>query len=490
MALKFILEAVATHRPNSPQPDRPTATIPPHIAAALSRGADPVVKILIASWGSYGDVYPYVGLALALKARGHEPRLAMADFYRPLVESLGFPFHAIGPQIDPENHALVARLIDPIKGPEALVAGLVVPAVRQDYDALAAAADDVDVMVTHPLTFAAPLVAQARRIPWASTVLAPMSFFSASDPPVLALAPALIHVRHLGSWYGKVLGRIARAQTRVWVRPIDELRRDVGLPAGDHPLFEGQFSPYLTLALFSRVFATPQPDWPPHVEMTGFVFYNGPEMLDPQVDAFLADGPPPVVFTLGTSAVHAAGTFYEESVQAAVRLGLRAVLLTGGIAQNRPKAVTSKDVLVVDRAPHQLLFPRAAVVVHQGGAGTTGQALRSGRPMLVVPHAHDQPDNAFRARRLGVARTVQPARYRAGRVSRDLDALLRDGGYAARAEEIAAIVRAEGGAAAAAAAIEARFRANLSPGNANGSTGRTPPGGLGRGASKKEKLDG
>jgi UDP:flavonoid glycosyltransferase YjiC (YdhE family) len=404
----------------------------------------------------------------------------MPDFYRPFVASLGFPFHAIGPQIDPEDRGLVARLIDPVTGPEALIAGLVVPAVRHDYDALAAAASDVDVMVTHPITFAAPLVAQARRMPWVSTVLAPMSFFSAADPPVVAPAPALIHLRRLGSWYGTLLARVARAQTRAWVRPIDELRRDVGLPAGPHPLFEGQFSPYLTLALFSRVFGTPQPDWPPHVEVTGFVFYNGPETLDPSLEAFLADGPPPVVFTLGTSAVHAAGTFYEESVQAAAQLGVRAVLLTGGIAQNRPVTATSKDVLFVDRAPHQLLFPRAAVVVHQGGAGTTGQALRSGRPMLVVPYAHDQPDNAFRVCQLGVARTIQPSRYRGRRVAREIDELMRDSRYGSRAAEIAAIVREEGGAEAAAASIEARFRANLSPGNANGSTGRTPQGDRGR----------
>jgi rhamnosyltransferase subunit B len=428
------------------------------------------VKILIASWGSYGDVYPYVGLALALKARGHEPRLAMPGFYRGLVDALGLPLHPIGPAIDPEDRALVARLIDPVKGPEALLADLVVPAVRQDYEVLDAAARDVDVMVTHPITFAAPLVAHARRLPWASTVLAPMSFFSAHDPPVLAPAPALIHLRRFGSWYGKFLAHFGRARTRAWMKPVDDLRRDVGLPPGDHPLFEGQFSPYLTLAMFSRALAAPQPDWPPHVDVTGFVFYNGPEMLDASVDAFLADGPPPVVFTLGTSAVHAAGAFYDESVQAAARLGVRAVLLTGGVAQNRPAGAVSNGILVIDRAPHQLLFPRAAAIVHQGGAGTTGQALRAGRPTLVVPHAHDQPDNAFRVRQLGVARTLSPSRYRARRVARELRALLTQRDYGARASEVAAIVRAEGGADAAAEAIQARFRATLSPGNANTSS--------------------
>ena len=433
------------------------------------------MKILITSWGSYGDVYPYVGLALALKARGHEPRLAMPGFYRSLVDALGLPLHPLGPEIDPADRALVARLIDPINGPEALLADLVVPAVRRDYEVLDAAARDVDVMVTHPITFAAPLVAQVRGLPWASTVLAPMWFFAADDPPVIAPAPALIHLRRLGSWYGKLLARFGRVQTRAWVKPVDDLRREVGLPPGGHPLFEGQFSPYLTLAMFSRVLAAPQPDWPPHVDVTGFVFYNGPETLDATLDAFLADGPPPVVFTLGSSAVYAAGAFYDESVQAAARLGVRAVLLTGGVEQNRP-AQQSKEILVIDRAPHQLLFPRAAAIVHQGGAGTTGQALRAGKPTLVVPHAYDQPDNAFRVRQLGVARTLSPSRYRARRVAGELDALLTRRGYAERAADVAAIVRAEGGADAAAEAIQARFRANLSPGNANTSRSHTSQG--------------
>ena len=434
------------------------------------------MRILIASWGSYGDVYPYVGLALALKARGHEPRLAMPGFYRDLVDGLGLQLHPIGPEIDPEDRSLVARLIDPVNGPRALLADLVVPAVRQDYEVLDAAAREVDVMITHPITFAAPLVAQVRALPWASTVLAPMSLFSAYDPPVLAPAPALIHLRRLGSWYGTLLARFARTQTRAWMKPVDDLRRDVGLAPGEHPLFEGQFSPYLTLAMFSRVLAAPRPDWPPQADVTGFVFYNGPDTLDTDVEAFLADGPPPVVFTLGSSAVHAAGSFYDESVKAAAALGVRAVLLTGGVEQNQPTRALSEDILVIDRAPHQLLFPRAAAIVHQGGAGTTGQALRAGRPMLVVPHAHDQPDNAFRVRQLGVARTVSPSRYRARRVARELDALLRQPAYAERASEVAMIVRAEGGADAAAEAIQARFRANLSPGNANGSRSHTSQG--------------
>jgi UDP:flavonoid glycosyltransferase YjiC (YdhE family) len=174
--------------------------------------------------------------------------------------------------------------------------------------------------------------------------------------------------------------------------------------------------------------------------------------LPPALETFLAAGPPPLVFTLGSSAVGAAGRFYHESAAAAARLGARAVLLTGGFAANQPARVPD-GVLVVDRAPHQLLFPRARAVVHQGGAGTTAQALRAGSPMLVVPHSHDQPDNAYRVARLGVARTLYPKRYTAAHAARELRRLLDDPSYADHARSVAALVATEGGGDAAAAAI-------------------------------------
>jgi UDP:flavonoid glycosyltransferase YjiC (YdhE family) len=290
-----------------------------------------------------------------------------------------------------------------------------------------------------------------------STVLAPLSFFSTYDPIVLPTAPRLNDVPLVGGLLVNTLLKLARPRLRSWVAPYEQLRAELGLPRGGHPMIEGQFSPHGTLALFSRVLAKPQRDWPPNATVTGGVFYNGPEAaLEPELEAFLAAGEPPVVFTLGTSAVGAAGRFYHESAAAVEQLGVRAVLLTGGFAPNRPERIPP-GVLLVDRAPHQLLFPRASAVVHQVGAGTMHQALRSGRPMLAVPHGHDQFDNARRVRRLGVARTLFPSEYRAQRVATELNALLT-GAYRERAAVVAETVRRERGAEAAVDAIERVLR--------------------------------
>ena len=410
-------------------------------------------RIVINCWGSHGDFFPYVGLALALKARGHAPVVATPAIYREEVERAGVEHAHVGPDLDPSDETLYDRVMDQTRGGEVIVRELLMPKLEETYAQLTAVSAGADLIVGHPLTASVALVAERTNRPWVSTVLAPMLFFSATDLPVLPQAPVLRHAGKLGSWAARRVVGFARGVTKAWFEPVHRLRAELGLPPAGHPMFEGMFSPRLTLALYSRVLGEPQPDWPPHVRTTGFVFYNGPDRaLASEIQEFLAAGPPPVVFTLGTSAVGAAGSFYHESAEAARRLGVRAVLLIGSFEQNRPDELSS-DVLVVERVPHQLLFPRASAIVIHGGIGTTGQALRSGRPVLVVPHGHDQFDNAHRITKLGVARTLHPKHYRARRVASELARLLGDD-YRARAESVAAIVRSEGGADAAAEALE------------------------------------
>jgi UDP:flavonoid glycosyltransferase YjiC (YdhE family) len=132
---------------------------------------------------------------------------------------------------------------------------------------------------------------------------------------------------------------------------------------------------------------------------------------------------------------------------------MHGVLLVGPDPANLPSRLP-EGVIAVEMAPHQLLFPHAAAVVHQGGIGTTSQAMRAGKPTLVVPHAHDQPDNAHRVKLRGVSLTVYPKRYRADRVAAVLRRLLDDPGYVERAAAIGARLREEDGIARACEALE------------------------------------
>lgn len=170
--------------------------------------------------------------------------------------------------------------------------------------------------------------------------------------------------------------------------------------------------------------------------------------MPPALDAFLATGDPPLVFTLGSAAVHIADDFYAESLKAARLLGRRAVLLVG--PQGDTGVADGPDVIAVAYAPFSTLFPRAAAIVHQGGVGTTQQALRAGRPQLVVPHLGDQFDNGARVARLGCGRTLRRDRYRAGPLSGILGAILRDRAMVETSRRIGdAAIREDGAAVAA-----------------------------------------
>jgi UDP:flavonoid glycosyltransferase YjiC (YdhE family) len=401
-------------------------------------------RVVLACWGSYGDLFPYLAIALRLKALGHEPVLATVPFYRGIVEGEGIPFHPMRPDVNPDDRMLLRRVMDPARGTEVIVRELVVPAVRQAFEDLLDVAAGADLVVSHPITFAAPLAAEVLRVPWLSSVLAPTSMFSVHDFPLLPPHPALLRAARLSPLLARGFMKLAHRITGPWTAPVRQFRAELGLPDRGDPLYEGQFSPHGTLALFSEMFGAPQRDWPLRTKATGFVFYGQRSSpLPDDVAAFLEDGPAPVVFTLGSSAVNAPGEFYAESAKAATRAGRRALLLVGRELVDRKWPAS---VLAAEYAPHHLVFPRAAAVVHHGGIGTTAQVLAAGRPMLVVPHAHDQPDNAYRAVKLGVARSLDARRYTASRAAADLEQLLEKSSYEERARAVAQGLAHERGA--------------------------------------------
>ncbi len=417
-------------------------------------------RILLTTFGSLGDLHPYMAIAAEWNRRGNEAVIATSEVYRQKVEAEGILFSAVRPDLpDPdEAHKVIEKIFDLRHGPEFMIREIVMPHLRQSYDDLTAASHRADLIVSHPLTFAATLVAQKQGIAWASSILAPLSLFSAYDPPVVASAPGFSRLRVLGPKFIRTTFRLIKRTLRTWTEPVRQLRRDVGLPAStSDPLFEGQFSPIRNLALFSPQLAAPQPDWPSNTVVTGYPFYvsqGSQAALSPELSAFLDNGPDPIVFTLGSSAVLDAGCFYRESAEAARRIGRRSVLLVGTDARNRPKQPLHQDSIAVEYAAYSQLFPRASAIVHQGGIGTTSEAMRAGRPMLVVPFGFDQPDNAERVSKLGIAKMITRSRYTADRAVEALKTLLEDSAYRVKAQQVGARFQEETGVVTACDEIE------------------------------------
>jgi rhamnosyltransferase subunit B len=412
-------------------------------------------RIILATFGSFGDIHPYMAIAIELQARGHEPLIATMALYREKIEAAGISFAPLSPNIPPpqeQDQELIEKILEPKSGPKFLMEEVLYPSVRASYRELLEIVAGSDLLVSHPITFAGPLVGYKTGSKWISSVLSPVGFFSAYDVPVPPFWPWLVELKRLGPGVMKILSRIAKQAYQP--KTIYQFRDELGVPAYGNPVFEGQHSPHGVLALFSRVFAQPQPDWPPHTTITGFPFYDEDGLLLPhELSEFLDNGPPPIVFTLGSSAVWIGREFFHESIAAAKALRRRAVFLIGD-KRNLPLEPLPPEMIAVDYAPFHLLLPRACVMVHPGGVGTTAQALRAGVPTLIVPFAFDQPDNAAHAARLGTSRTLYRAKYSAARVTKELGILLDNPQYARKAREVSDFLKQENGAAVASDAIE------------------------------------
>jgi UDP:flavonoid glycosyltransferase YjiC (YdhE family) len=416
------------------------------------------MRCVVTTLGSFGDLHPYLAIALGLRDRGHEVTIATGECYRKKIEAVGLGFRPLRPDCNWVNDpAVMRRITHPRWGLERVVREVLLPALRETYEDLLATTADADLLVTMQGNLASPLVAEVRNMPWVSAMHLPIGLASAHDPPIL---PGFETVSRALPLLGPVFCAVVRDSlkwaTRRWAKPWHRLRAELGLPlrSAVNPLTDGQ-APLLHLALFSKQIIDKQPDWPPQTVVTGFPWYdqNGDVGLPSELAKFLNDGPPPIVFTLGTAIAEDAGApaFFEQSAAAVRLLGHRAVLMTHD-ARNRPRALPD-DIATFEYAPFSQLFPRTAAIVHHGGIGTTGLAMRSGRPMLVMPSAWDQPDNAARVARLGIARVIPRRRYTAPRVAAELQELLGDPQYVRRAAEVAGRVRAEDGVKSACDAI-------------------------------------
>ncbi len=416
-------------------------------------------RILITTWGSFGDLHPYVALALGLRARGHEAIVATGECYRRKIEALGLGFRALRPDCAWVTDPVVMRRLTHPRWGIIRVAKWHLMSLRESYEDTLAAAEGTDLLVSNMAAYATGIVAEKKGMPWVSAIHIPTGLFSAYDPPLIPGFPGFSkRLRGLGPYFWGPFGRSLNRMMTGLARPWHVLRKEVGLPParGFNPLTES-YSPVLHLALWSKWLAGKQSDWPAQTIVTGFPWFDAEDDagLPHNLAAFLDDGEPPLVFTLGTAVVADAGQFYHQSAAAAKLMGRRAVLLV-----KNPRVLLRElpeGVVAFDYAPFSLLFPRAAAIVHHGGIGTTAQAMRSGRPSLVMPFAWDQPDNAERAARLGIARTIARNRYEPDRVSAELRHLLEDPAYSRRASEIATKVRQEDGVKAACDAIESSF---------------------------------
>lgn len=382
------------------------------------------MNVVLFTIGSAGDLYPFLAIAQELQRRGHRSTVVANDYFRPLVEKTGVDFIGLGTREEYDAALRVPDLWSPKRGFEVLVQHAVLPRMRPTFEIASGLPLRDTILVASPLMLGARIAQERLGLPLATVVLQPSVFWSLEAPPLLAYPP-------LPGWVPLALKRLMmRAIDRFTLDPlfldsVNALRGELGLSKTRHIYTRWAMSPQKVLGFFPEWFAPIQSDWPAQLRLAGFVRLDGSvqDELPGGLRDFLQAGNAPVVITPGTAMAHGEA-FFREAMHAVLSLGLRAVLLTPH-SEQLPKRLPD-DIIQVDYAPFNRVFPKTSAVIHHGGIGTCAQALAAGVPQLVVPQAFDQSDNGARLETLGVAEAIPAKAAGRRRIAVSLERLMKD----------------------------------------------------------------
>ncbi|MHB8902175.1 MAG: nucleotide disphospho-sugar-binding domain-containing protein [Thermoguttaceae bacterium] len=406
------------------------------------------MRILLSTFGSAGDVFPMLGLAIELRRRGHEVTVATNPHFEETVCRHGVVFEALG-----SHEQYAATVSDPDLWHPRRSFGHIFQTLQQvlrrQYELCAELAGSKDnAAVTNCFGFGALLAQEKLGLPVITLHCQPAVLWSDRAPPTL---PGMRGPR----WFRSLLFRLGE---RFFIDPVvtpflNPWRRELGLPPVRR-IVRWWHSPGGVLCMFPEWFCPPQEDWPLGVVQTDFPLWNdrSEEGLAGEVEEFLERHGPPLVFTPGSANIHGR-EFFGAAAEACRRLDRPGILLTG-FAEQIPEKLPA-GVAHFSYVPLDLLLPRSAAFIHHGGIGSTSQAMAAGIPQVLMPLAHDQFDNAARIRRLGLGDSIAVRQFTGARLARQLRRLLVSTEIAGACNEVARRLEDRTGLARSAAAVEA-----------------------------------
>lgn len=398
-------------------------------------------RILLLPIGSSGDVNPFLWIGRHLAADGHDVIVGANPHFARAVERADLTFRPIG--TEDEYHALTAdpEIWHPTRATPRVLryAGDIAGGYFSWIEAESRRSAEPLRIIAPATAFGARLARERLGLKLLTVNLQPCTLLSSWELPVLH--PRLEFLGHLPHWIKRsVMAEINRRVSHEIDPGVRRACEAAGLIPPPNPFRDWWQSPDGVICLFPEWFAAPQPDWPRNTHCIGFPLEDLGADLPPTpgLDDFLASGEPPVLITAGTAMRHAS-EFFRVALESCARLGTRAIFLT-----HHPEQLPSPLPIwaaYFDYVPFSRILPRCAAIVHHGGIGTTAQALAAGIPQLVMPHAHDQPDNGSRVRQLGAGDLLPTCRPRS--FERKLHRLLKDIPLRDRCASIATQMRSE-----------------------------------------------
>lgn len=404
------------------------------------------MHFICSTFGSSGDVFPMLGLALELRKRDHDVTFATNPNYEELAAKYEIPFKALGSR---EQFAECINHPDLWHPQRAFrhVFHCLKSALKQQYDLHAKHADSSTVGITNCFGFGAFMAQDKVGLPVLTLHCQPSVIWSDRKPPKM---PGLFGP----NWLRSIQFRIGE---RFFLDPVvcpfvNEWRRELDLPPIKR-VTRFWNSQKGVICLFPEWFCPPQNDWPGNLVQTDFPLWNdrsGQELAE-DVQSFLGQGEPPLVFTPGSTNLHGQ-RFFLSAVEACQQLDRRGIFLTE--YPDQLPSLLPKNIAHFRYVPLDLLLPQSAAFIHHGGIGSTSQGMAAGVPQVLMPLAHDQFDNAERVKNLGVGDWIIARRFTGPRLARKLGDLLESEAVAAACREVAEKLTPKNGLSRAAEAIE------------------------------------
>lgn len=357
--------------------------------------------------GTRGDVQPYIALGKGLRLAGFTVRLATTPNFRASVMEHGLEFHQLmASDVETAMQREDVKALLEIKNPLKMLRGisdLARPFFHEALDAMLAALDRAAVGVVSALAQFGGYEACAKLgIPIIFTHLQPVVPMKEISSPFFPTMPAMPGQ----TIYNRTTHHIAIQSIWQLFRSIVNNARTNQLGLEKLPL-SGSWSiinkhKLPVIMAYSRHVIPPSADWHDAIYVSGYWFLDEPDEWSPPpaLEAFLADGEPPIYIGFGSMANREPEKNTQIMLDALIHSGERGLLVTGwGGLQD----ISLPDkIFKLESCPHSWLFPRVKAIIHHGGAGTTAAAFRAGKPQIVVPFFADQPFWGKMTHQLGV----------------------------------------------------------------------------------------
>jgi sterol 3beta-glucosyltransferase len=422
------------------------------------------MKIGMQTWGSHGDIRPFLALAEGLQAAGHEVTLVItcvdSPAYNDLTSANGVAIRVIAsPVITPEQGEKIGQTVYQTVNPMTQMATILRLCLDPVEDAMFAAAQALcaqsDIVIGHYFLHPLQIAAEKAGKSHVSVLLTHAGVPSAFEHPMGASI--------LGKWGNRLLWRLTQFMLNKTLKHYpNRLRQQLGMRPTRDIVTEVWLSPELTLVAVSPQICTRQPDWPASAHVCGFL--NMPNIamdgaIPPAMAAFLDHGAAPLYMTLGSwMPKDMAGQTRTLLLltQAAQMAGCRAIIQSPSWQDCGVRP--SDQIFYVDNVPHHQVFPRCRAVVHHGGAGTTQSATLAGKPSVVIAHISEQEHWGRELRRLGIAASLLKRRnVSAWSLARGIGEVLAAPAMQSRAAGLAQAMRQEDGVATAVRLIQQKF---------------------------------